>query len=72
MSRGIGAVGSNDPNQIQAWLGQQRDADAAREELVTALVERGWRDHARWVAQLTGMSTEDYADVEYYYATRGD
>jgi len=72
MSHGIAAVGSNDPNQIMAWLQRQRDQDSAREELVTALVERGWRDHARWVAQLSGMPADDYNDVEYYYACRGD
>lgn len=72
MSAGVAAGCSNDPQQVLAWLGRQRDADSKREELVNAFLERGWKDHAKWIAQLSGMSTEDYADCEYYFACRGD
>ncbi len=72
MSAGIAAGCSNDPNQVMAWLGRQRDGDSKREELVNAFLERGWRDHARWIAQISGMSGEDLADCEYYFACRGD
>jgi hypothetical protein len=72
MGAGVAAVGSNDPGQVQAWIGRQRDPDGAREELVTAFVERGWLDHARWIAQLTGLPGDELADIEYRVATRGD
>jgi hypothetical protein len=72
LGAGVAAGCSNDPNAVLAWLGRQRDRDSKREELVNAFLERGWKDHARWIAGITGMSAEDLADCEYYLATRGD
>jgi hypothetical protein len=72
LQAGFAAVGSNDPAQVQAWLGKQRDPDEARQELVVALVERSWMDHARWVAQITGLPADDLAEIQQDVATRGD
>ncbi len=72
LGAGVAAGCSNDPNQVMAWLGRQNDSDSKREELVNAFLERGWKDHARWIAQISGMDAESLADCEYYYACRGD
>lgn len=72
MGAGIAAGCSNDPNQVHAWLSRQRDGESKREDLVNAFLERGWTDHARWIGNISGMSSEDLADCEYYYACRGD
>jgi len=72
MSAGVAAGCSNDPDQVRAWIARQSDQDGKREELVNAFLERGWNDHARWLASITGMSGEDLADCEYYFACRGD
>ncbi len=72
LGAGVAAGCSNDPNQVMAWLGRQDDSDSKREELVNAFLERGWKDHARWIAQISGMDAESLADCEYYYACRGD
>jgi len=72
MGAGVAAGCSNDPAQVTAWLGRQRDRDSAREDLVNAFLERKWTDHARWIAQVTGLPGDELADLEYYVATRGD
>lgn len=72
MGAGVAAGCSNDPNQVMAWLGRQKDRDSKREELVNAFLERGWRDHAKWIAQISGMDGEAYQDCEYYFDRRGD
>jgi hypothetical protein len=72
MGAGVAAGCSNDPAAVLAWLGRQRDRDSAREDLVNAFLERGWRDHAKWIAQITGMDGEQLEECEYYFACRGD
>lgn len=72
LQAGFAAVGTSDPAQVHAWLGRQRDPEGARAELVEAFLERGWVDHARWIAQVTGFGGEELAELEEEVATRGD
>jgi hypothetical protein len=72
LGAGVAAGCTNDPNQVLAWLGRQNDRDSKREELVNAFLERGWRDHAKWIAQISGMDGEQYQECEYYFDRRGD
>lgn len=69
---GIAALSSGDPNAVTAWVQQQRDPDDAGEMLVNAAIERGWGQHATWVAQLVGWDAERIDEANYYYDTRGD
>jgi len=72
LGAGVAAGCSNDPNQVMAWLGRQSDPDSKREELVNAFLERGWRDHAKWIAQISGMDGEQLEECEHYFDRRGD
>ena len=69
---GVAAVASGDPARVQQWLSVQRDRAGAAEDLLDAVVERGWSDHARWLAQVAGLSREAVDDTFYYFETRGD
>ncbi len=77
---GIGAVAAGDPNQVVGWVQRQRDPETAAEDLINASLERGWTQHAQWVAQLLGpvvssepsWAAEKLDECTYYYATRGD
>jgi hypothetical protein len=78
---GIGAVASGDPNRVVAWLQQQRDPKDAAELLIAAALERGWGQHAPWIAQIAqpivaraepAWATETVDDAAYYQATRGE
>jgi phage FluMu protein Com len=78
---GLAAVASGDPNQLIAWLKHQRDPDDAAETMIVAALERGWGQHATWIAQLAaplvaadepGWAAEKVDELTYYYATRGD
>lgn len=57
---------------MRGWIGRQRDPDPARHDLVTALVERGYLPHARWVAEIAGLDARELAEIEHDVATRGD
>jgi hypothetical protein len=50
--RGIAAVAAADQNGVIAWIRASRDPDGAAEALITAALERGWTQHATWVAQV--------------------
>jgi hypothetical protein len=69
---GLAAIASNDPARVQQWLGMQRDRSGMAEELLEAIVERGWNDHASWFAQIAGLDAETVTDCFYYLSTRGD
>lgn len=80
-SVGVGAVAAGDPNQVVAWVQRQRDPESAAEDLINASLERGWTQHAQWVAQVLGpvvaagepgWAAEKLDECAYYYATRGD
>lgn len=77
---GIGAVASGDPNQVAAWLQHQRDPSDAADMLIEAAIERGWAQHAPWIAQIAqpivasdepGWAAEKVDEATYYHATRG-
>lgn len=72
LQAGFAAVGTSDPAQLHAWLGRQRDGDSARGELIEAFVERGWVDHARWIAQVTDYGMDELAELVEEVATRGE
>lgn len=72
LQAGFNAVGTSDPAQVHAWLASQRDPDGARDQLIEAFVERGWMDHARWIAQITSYDLEALRELEQDVATRGD
>jgi hypothetical protein len=72
LQAGFAAVGTSDPAQVHAWLGRQRDSDSARGELIEAFLERGWTDHARWIAQVTGLPADDFAELQEEVANRGE
>ncbi|MBV8757536.1 MAG: hypothetical protein JO257_09685 [Deltaproteobacteria bacterium] len=67
---GLAAVAAGDAAAVKAWAGKQRDARSACEDLLQAVLERGWNDHARWLAQVAGISAEDLADAVYWQSTR--
>jgi hypothetical protein len=77
---GVNAVAAGDPNQLVAWIQRQRDPQNAAEDLINASLERGWNQHAQWVAQILGpmvssdasWAAEKLDECSYYYATRGD
>ncbi len=78
---GIAAIAAGDPNAVVAWVQRQRDPEDAGEMLITAALERGWGQHATWVAQLVGplvaadepgWAAEKVDELTYYQATRGD
>ncbi len=80
-SVGVNAVAAGDPNQVVGWVQRQRDPSDAAEMLINASLERGWTQHAQWVAQLLGpvvardepgWAAEKLDECSYYYATRGD
>lgn len=75
---GLAAVRSGDPGQVAAWLHGQRDPDGAGELLIWAALDRGWRDHAPWIAQIAepivgkaGWARAKLDEVAYYRATQG-
>lgn len=67
---GLAAVAAGDAGALRAWAGKQRDASGAYEALLQAVLERGWHDHARWLAQVAGISADDLADAAYWQSTR--
>lgn len=78
---GVNAVAAGDPNQLVGWVQRQRDPEDAAETLINASLERGWHQHAQWVAQVLGpvvrrdepgWAAEKLDECSYYYATRGD
>jgi hypothetical protein len=69
---GVAAAASRDPARVQQWLSAQRDRTRASEDLLEAMIERGWNDHARWVAQIVGLSATTVDDAFYYFEIRGD
>jgi hypothetical protein len=76
-SAGLAAVASGDPAKVHAWAKLQRDPGGACEDLLAAIVERRWHDHAKWLSQVVAPICESnphelYAEAEYYFATRGD
>lgn len=68
---GVAAVAAGDPNAVVAWVQSQRDPETAAETLIAAALERGWGQHATWVAQLVGAA-DKVDELTYYQATRGD
>lgn len=78
---GISAIAAGDPNAVVAWVKRQRDPEDAGETLIQAAIERGWGQHATWIAQLVGpivaadepgWAAEKVDELMYYQATRGD
>ena len=78
---GVAAVAAGDPNAVVAWVQRQRDPADAGETLIAAALERGWGQHATWIAQLVGpivasdepgWAAEKVDELTYYQATRGD
>lgn len=78
---GIGAVASGDPNQVAGWLQHQPDPSNAADMLIEAAIERGWGQHASWIAQIAqpivasdepGWAAEKVDEATYYHATRGE
>jgi rubrerythrin len=67
---GLAAVAAGDAGALKTWAGKQRDAGSAYEDLLQAVLERGWHEHARWLAQVAGISAEDLADAVYWQSTR--
>ena len=84
MTRGIAAAASGDPNAVHAWARSQRDAGSAAEDLLSAAVERGWDDLARWLAPVVHpliqpdepggpWVAEKLAELQYHLVdTRGE
>lgn len=75
---GLAAVATGEAPHVAAWVQRQADKDTSTEELMWAALERGWRDHVGWIAQIAepiigeqGWAQEKLADVTYYYATGG-
>lgn len=69
---GLAALAAGDPAAVSAWVNAQRDSDDAAETLIVAALERGWTQHATWVAQVLGIETETVDELAYYQATRGE
>lgn len=77
---GIAAVASGDPNRLAHWLTAQPDREDAAQMLIEASIERGWQQHAPWIAQVAApIAQQDGAWVKetvdeamYYFSTRGD
>ena len=68
---GIAAVAAGDPARVSAWVNAQRDADDAAETLIVAALERGWHQHATWIAQVLGLGPDTVDELAYYQANRG-
>ncbi len=76
---GLAAVATGEAPHVVAWLQRQPDAESAAEALMTAAIERGWRDHVPWIAQIAApvlgtdadWIAEKVDDVTYHYATSG-
>ncbi len=76
---GLAAVASGDPNRLAAWLQQEKDPSDAAEMLIEAAIERGWAQHAPWIAQVAApivradadWAAEKVDEATYYHATRG-
>ena len=49
-TQALSAAASGDVGAVHAWARSQRDAGSAAEELLEAVVERGWGDLAKWLA----------------------
>jgi hypothetical protein len=69
---GVAAAATGDPARVQQWLSAQGDRARAGEDLLEAMIERGWNDRALWVAQVAGLSATTVDDAFYYFETRGD
>jgi hypothetical protein len=77
---GVSAVASGDPARLAQWLAAQRDPGDAAEMLIEASIERGWTQHAPWIAQVAAPIAQKDAewiketvdDAMHYFATRGD
>jgi hypothetical protein len=69
-SAGLAAVATGDAVAVKAWASRQRDPGSACEELLEAVLERGWKDHAPWLAQVAGISRDDYEYRVHWMATR--